>query len=527
MSKTGCFEYDVLIIGSGISGLSCALAAEEAGLAVAVISKEENISECNTFYAQGGIVARGVEDSPNLLSKDIMEAGDYLNYRSAVEDLADKGPGLVEELLIKKLGLEFCKNQKGEMDFTMEAAHSCRRILHVKDKTGESIEKVLTSAVKANKGIKIFNSHIAIDLITNTHNSRDSQDRYKATRVLGAYVFDQTRDRVCTFFASQVVLATGGVGDLFLHTSNPACATGDGVAMAARIGAEIINAEYIQFHPTILYHRDVKRFLISESLRGEGAVLKNRFGEAFMKRYQPKLKDLAPRDEVARAIFREIERTKSDYVYLDASAMETDVEIRFPGIFNQCRKVGIDIRREGIPVVPAAHYFCGGVKVNLSGESSIPGLYAVGETACTGVHGGNRLASVSLLEGLYYGHKAALDIAQKIAKPSERLKKSIPPWEFPQNEVEFDPILISQDLTNIRNTMWNYAGIVRKYHRLERAQSDLNYLSHRIEKFYKQAKLTRGIIELRNCLLTATVIVCSAFSNYTSIGAHYIEMPKN
>jgi L-aspartate oxidase len=329
---------------------------------------------------------------------------------------------------------------------------------------------------------------------------------------------------VKAFFAPAVLLATGGLGNLFLHTSNPPCATGDGLAMASRVGAEIINAEYIQFHPTVLFHRDVKRFLISEALRGEGAHLINHAGERFMKKYDPERGDLAPRDEVSRAMYREMEREGTDYLLLDArSADASPLEDRFPGIFKTCMDVGLDIRRELIPVVPAAHYFCGGIKVGITGRTSIPGLYAAGETACTGVHGANRLASVSLLEGIYFGQAAGLDAARNLSPVSAELWRSIPDWVYPTPMEEFDPVLIQQDMVSIQSTMWNYAGIIRTVKRLERAQADLNYLSHRIEKFYRQATVSRSIIELRNALVAAQVIVSAAFSNGRSLGCHFIE----
>jgi L-aspartate oxidase len=374
------------------------------------------------------------------------------------------------------------------------------------------------------KNITFFPSHIVIDLITNTHNSRDSQQRYKQKTVIGAYIFNEGSVEIDIFFAPSVIIATGGVGNLFLHTSNPTGATGDGTAMAYRIGAEILNAEYIQFHPTILFHRDVERFLISESLRGEGARLKNRHGDFFMEKYEPRLKDLAPRDEVSRAIFREMESDGSHFVFLDTGGMKhISLEDRFPGIFHECREVGINIITDPIPVVPAAHYFCGGIKVDLHGSTSISGLYAIGEASCTGLHGANRLASMSLLEGLFFGNKVIDSIINQRKEIPDALRKSIADWICPSREEEFDPILINQDMLNIQTTMWNYAGIIRKQKRLVRALSDLNYLSHRIEKFYKQAKITRKIIELRNSVLTATLIVRAAFANKISRGCHFIE----
>ncbi|MBT3271816.1 MAG: FAD-binding protein, partial [Spirochaetales bacterium] len=312
--------------------------------------------------------------------------------------------------------------------------------------------------------------------------------------------------------------------NLFLHTSNPLGATGDGIAMSYRIGSEILNAEYVQFHPTVLFHREVKRFLISEALRGEGAKLMNRKGEYFMEKYSPENADLAPRDEVARAIYREMEREDADYVRLDAARVsEFPVDQRFPAIFDQCLSLGIDIRKEPIPVVPAAHYFCGGVKVNLHGETSITGLYAAGEAACTGVHGANRLASISLLEGLFWGIRCADRIVDTLEKLPGSLIESIPKWVTPQVEEAFDPVLVNQDFRTLQSTMWNYAGIIRSHKRLLRALADLDYLSHRIEQFYRGAILTRRIIELRNSVLTASVIVRAALANPDSKGCHFIE----
>ncbi|MGA2975871.1 MAG: L-aspartate oxidase [Spirochaetia bacterium] len=524
MTDGQTYEFDLIVLGSGIAGLTAALAAAEEGRFVAVVSKEPLLEECNTRYAQGGIVARGENDSPQSLARDITMAGDGINCREAVELLAAEGPALVQRLLVEKLGVPFTRDPSGRPALTQEAAHSVRRIFFSKDTTGQAIETSILAAAASHPRIRAFPSHAAIDLITNTHNSTDPQERYRRMRVIGAYLWDPTTAKVKAFFAPAVILATGGVGNLFLHTSNPPCATGDGLAMASRIGAEILNAEYVQFHPTVLFHRDVKRFLISEALRGEGARLINHAGERFMKRYDPERQDLAPRDEVSRAMYREMENEGSEYLLLDARSAGGDpLEERFPGIFQKCMSVGLDIRQEPIPVVPAAHYFCGGVKVGISGRTSVSGLYAVGETACTGVHGANRLASVSLLEGLYFGHAAGTDAAHNLPSLPEGLKRSIPDWVHPTPGEEFDPVLIQQDMQNIQSTMWNYAGIIRNRKRLERALADLNYLSHRIERFYQKAAISRSIIELRNAVLNARVIVSAAFSNHKSLGCHFIE----
>ncbi len=516
--------FDAVIVGSGVAGLSTAIAAAEEGLRVCVLTKEEDASECNTLYAQGGIVGEGIDDSPELLAKDIMTAGDFLNFTEAVDLLSAEGPKCVTEYLTTKAGVPFFRNESGELDRTREAAHSTRRILHVRDESGKAIETGLLRYAGTFPNIVFFKRYTAVDLITNSHHARHTEERYRRARVIGVYALQESTGEVVSIFASAVVLATGGLGNLFLHTSNPKGAVGDGVAMAYRAGATILNAEFVQFHPTKLFHRDVKRFLISESLRGEGARLMNRKGEYFMERYEPELKDLAPRDEVSRAIYREIEVEEDSFVLLDTTCIEgISLKDRFPSIYSTCREIGIDIEREPIPVVPAAHYSCGGIKVNLNGKTSVKGLYAAGETACTGVHGANRLASVSLLEGLYFGIRTGKALAVRRYELSKELAGEIPEWIYPEHEIEFDPVLISNDLMNIRAAMWNYAGIIRTKRRLQRVLSDLNYLSHRIEKFYQEARMSRSIIELRNAVLTATLIAKAASNNPESRGCHYVR----
>lgn len=525
LKENNCF--DAIVIGSGISGIISAIALSEKNLKVAIFSKEDFLGECNTRYAQGGIVATGLDDSQEKLKFDILRAGVQANCIEAVDAISAEAPKLVEEFLVNKIKIPFSRNQDGEMDRTKEAAHSVRRIIHAKDKSGDAIETGLLSYLISKTNVEIFTHHIAIDLITNSHNSTNIQERYKKTKVLGVYVLDEKEEKIQKYFAKNIVLATGGIGNLYLHTSNYVGSTGDGIAMADRVGAEIINAEFVQFHPTVLFHRDIKRFLITEALRGEGARLLNKNGEYFMSKYSPELKELAPRDEVARAIYKEMELCGAEYVLLDATKITNiDIADRFPGIFSKCMEVGIDIRKEPIPVVPAAHYFCGGIKVNLNSETSVDGLYAVGECACTGVHGANRLASVSLLEGAYFPLKMAEKIAEKNHKQTNlpvQIIESIPEWISPVDQEDFDPVLLHQDLLVIQTTMWNYCGIVRSKKRISRALADLNYLRHRIEKFYMQAKINRKIIELRNAVIAASVIVKAASSNGVSKGCHFIK----
>ena len=515
---------DLLVIGAGIAGLSAAVTAAEQGLRVVVLTKERDILESNTRYAQGGIVGPSDEDTYALLENDILFAGAGINFADSVRLLVREGPELVESFLAGKIGVRFTKDESGRPSLTREAAHSVRRIFYAQDQTGEAIQTALSAYAQKTAGLEIFLEHTAIDLITSAHNSLDPQEKYRETRVFGAYVFDEANAIVVAFFAPIVLLASGGVGNLFLHTSNPIGATGDGIAMAYRIGSEILNAEYVQFHPTVFYHRDVKRFLISEALRGEGAKLMNKRGEYFMTQYSPHNGDLAPRDEVARAIYREMEREDTDYVRLDATKItEFPVEERFPAIYEKCRSLGIDIRKEAIPVVPAAHYFCGGVKVDLEGQTSISGLFAAGENACTGVHGANRLASVSLLEGLYWGVRCATQAVKKRKPLSESLIESVPDWIEPRVEKDLDPVLVNQDFRTIQSTMWNYAGIIRSRKRLLRALADLDYLNHRIDQFYRGVTLTRRILELRNSVSTASIIVRASLANPVSKGCHYIE----
>lgn len=515
-------SYDLIVCGSGIAGLAAAIKAARKGLRVCVLSKQPKLEDCNTAYAQGGIVGHGEGEDRELLAEDILKAGEYLNNRAAVELVAGEGPDLVEDFLLRDVGVPFCLDAAGGIDRTREAAHSVRRIYHVKDRTGAEIEGAMVAAARKEPRIDFFPSCMAIDIITNTHHSSDNQERYRPMRCCGLYVFVEGSGEVIPFYAPAVILATGGLGNIFLHTSNPRSATGDGIAMASRAGAEIVNAEYVQFHPTVLFDPDVDRFLISEAMRGEGARLVNRRGEYFMERYQPGLKDLAPRDQVARAIYLEMEQTGSPYMFLDATLLKVDPAERFPTIYETCRGIGLDIRKDPIPVVPAAHYFCGGIKADLEGRTTVPGLFAVGECSCTGIHGANRLASISLLEGLVFGCRAG-EAAAAVQPLGSALVRSIPDWVNAPGDEGADPILIEHDTLNIQTTMWDYTGILRTRKRLARAVSDINYLSHRIESFYREARLSKRLIELRNEVLVAGLIANAARANPVSLGCHYVR----
>jgi L-aspartate oxidase len=517
---------DVLIIGSGIAGASTALAlARNPKRKIIMITREVDPSESNTRWAQGGIIGRGLDDDADLLVEDILAAGAGASLPSAARILAEEGPALIREILIDTAGLEFDRDPQGVLEYGQEAAHSRRRILHVGDGTGKAIITGLMEAIRRKTNIELITRATAVDLITYPHHSRDPLDTYKPITCHGAYVFDRQGKAIHRTLAAATVLATGGLGRIFRNTTNPPGARGDGLAMAQRAGARIINTEYIQFHPTALSAPGAEGFLISEAVRGEGGLLLTPEGQRFMEKYSPEWKDLAPRDVVARAIHTEMEENGYSHVLLDiASRMPAEkIRRRFPNICAECLRVGLDITREPIPVVPAAHYSCGGVAVDAWGYNSIVNLYAVGEVSCTGLHGANRLASTSLLEGLVWGQRAARRIESILSAghPPIPGRSEIPAWDESGLTQDSDSALIQGDMQTIQNIMWHYVGLVRSGDRLSRAIRELRHLQNEIETFYRQTKLSDGLIGLRNAAEVALMIAQAAHHNHTSLGSHF------
>jgi L-aspartate oxidase len=509
-------QFDYLVLGSGIAGLSFALKVAPRGR-VAIITKK-NKAESNTNYAQGGIAAvTSREDSFEMHVRDTLEAGAGLCRENVVRTIVEEGPARIQELI--ELGMKFSERQdpanhgRHELDLGKEGGHSKRRILHAKDVTGREIERALLDAVAHQPNIEVFENHFAIDLITSQKLGYVGDNR-----CLGVHVLDKNSGRVATFVAPVTLLATGGCGKVYLYTTNPDIATGDGVAMAYRGGAAIANMEFIQFHPTCLYHPKAKSFLISEAVRGEGGVLKTIAGDEFMDRYHP-LKSLAPRDVVARAIDSEMKKSGADYVLLDITHKPAKFVIeRFPNIYQNCLKYGIDITKEPIPVVPAAHYQCGGVVTNLDGETEIAGLYAVGEVSCTGLHGANRLASNSLLEALVCAHRAAEKV---LANPPGKNDFEIPLWQPGHATNADEMVVVSHNWDEIRRLMWDYVGIVRTNKRLQRAEKRIANLQEEIQEYYWDFIVTSDLLELRNIATVAELIVKSALARPESRGLNY------
>jgi L-aspartate oxidase len=517
---------DVLIIGSGIGGATAALnLARDPKRHIILINRAPDPRESNSRYAQGGIIGRGPGDSPELLVEDILAAGAGASLPRAARILAEEGPALLKEILIDKAKVLFDEQSDGEPDWGQEGAHSRRRILHVGDGTGQAIISALMQKVQQQSNIELITEATAVDLITYPHHSRDPLASYEPVTCHGAYVFDRKGKAVHRTLAAVTILATGGIGRIFRNTTNPSGARGDGLAMANRAGARILNTEYIQFHPTALAVPGAEGFLISEAVRGEGGVLLGPDGRPFMEKYAPEWKDLAPRDVVARAIHTEMETNGYSYVLLDIATHlpAEEIKVRFPNIYYECQRVGLDITLEPIPVVPAAHYFCGGVAVDDQGRTNIDRLYAVGEVSCTGLHGANRLASTSLLEGLVWGTRAAGDIAVLLdgGLKCAVTPQDIPAWDESGLTQDSDPALIQGDMQTIQNIMWHYVGLIRSGDRLSRAIRELRHMQNEIETFYRKTKLSDGLIGLRNAVEVALIVSQAARHNRQSRGCHF------
>ena len=458
------------------------------------------------------------------MAEDITRAGDGHCNPAAVNILAEEGPGRVEEVLLKRVNVQFDRAADGQLSLVREGGHSMHRILHVADYTGKAIEVALVAALRAHPNVTLLTGHTAVDLLTPAHHAQDRHVIYEPLSCIGAYLFEQATGTIKRCMARKTVLATGGLGQIFLRTSNPPGARGDGFAMASYAGARLINMEFVQFHPTTFHQDGAPNFLISEAVRGAGARLVLANGEPFMQRYAPEWKDLAPRDVVARSIHREMLSRGLTHVYLDLRAYIPREEIvsHFPTIRESCLAHGVDIATDLVPVVPAAHYTCGGVWVDAWGRTTLEDLYAAGEVSCTGLHGANRLASTSLLEGLVWGHRVAADIQRTLPVKLRIDPDQIPPWQDAGLE-DPDPALIRQDMGAIKQIMWNYVGLVRTTSRLSRALSELRHLETEILHFYRRSRLTDELIGLRHAVRTAILVAEAAWENKRSMGAHYRE----
>lgn len=510
-------ESDFLVIGSGIAGLLAAIKLSDLGTVNLVTKKERG--ESSTNYAQGGIaVPLGEGDSVELHVKDTLETGCGLSRPEVVELVIGQGPPCLKQLI--GMGVSFSTDQAGDaasLDLGKEGGHSARRIVHTKDHTGRAIETALLERARSTGKIEILENHLAVDLLLD---SRRLGKPVEPDRCWGAYVMDAIDHSITPFVAKVTLLASGGAGKVYLYTSNPDIATGDGIAMAYRGGARVSNLEFVQFHPTCLYHPRAKSFLISEAVRGEGAILRTLEGEAFMGRYHPR-GDLAPRDTVARAVDTEMKRRGDKHVLLDLSPIgEAKIKERFPHIYETCLEYGIDITRRPVPVVPAAHYMCGGVVTDLKGRSNIEGLLCAGEVACTGLHGANRLASNSLLEALVFADVTAETAGEIIAGKSVPLP-GVEPWRDEGTAPVREVVFFDHDWDQVRRLMWDYVGIVRSDQRLAIARRRIRLLREQIEEYYRKYELTPDLIELRNIALVGELIIRSAQMRRESRGLHY------
>jgi L-aspartate oxidase len=518
-------EADVLVIGSGIAGLTVALHAAQFAR-VLVVTKREG-QESNTHYAQGGVAAAlGEDDRLELHEHDTLVCGVGLCDPEAVRVLVEEGPGEVIGLLA--MGVRFSRDPRrsGQLDLGREGGHSRRRIVHVKDRTGAAIQAVLLRRVLAHPRIRVLEDQIMVDLILEGKHLAGRRRAKGRDRVWGAYLLDRRTHRIRAAAARATVLATGGAGKVYLYTTNPDIATGDGVAAAFRAGAPVANLEFMQFHPTCLFHPEAKSFLISEAVRGEGGRLLTSDGKPFMHRYH-RLRELAPRDVVARAIDAEMKTRGDKCVYLDMRGLRRILERRFPHITERLAEFGFDPKREPIPVVPAAHYMCGGVVTDLDGRVGIPGLYAAGEVTCTGVHGANRLASNSLLEALVFGRRAGRAVLKQLtAEPGERLPR-LPAWRFDGAVPPKEQVIFDHNWDAVRRVLWDYMGIVRSDERLRRAATMVAVLRDQIERDYWQYRLDADLVELRNIGLVGDLMIACALRRRESRGLHFnVDHPK-
>ena len=516
-------KFDFLVIGSGIAGMSLALKVADKGK-VAIICKTE-LEEANTYFAQGGIasVTNLAVDNFDKHIEDTMIAGDWLNDRSAVEMVVRNAPSQIQELI--RWGVQFDKKENGEFDLHREGGHSEFRILHHKDNTGAEIQTSLIRAIQQHPNITIFKRHFAVEIITQHHLGFIVTRHTPGIKCFGAYVLDEETGKVETFLSRVTVMATGGCEAVYRNTTNPLVATGDGIAMVYRAKGAVKNMEFIQFHPTALFHPgDRPCFLITEAMRGYGGVLRTLDGQEFMHKYDPRL-SLAPRDIVARAIDKEMKLRGEDHVYLDVTHKDPEETKRhFPNIYQKCLSIGIDITKDYIPVAPAAHYLCGGICVDLNGQSSIRRLYALGECSCTGLHGGNRLASNSLIEAVVYADAAARHILETFERYD--FNTDIPEWDDAGTISNEERILITQSMKEVNQIMEAYVGIVRSNTRLTRAWNRLDILYEETEALFKRSKASKELCELRNMINVGYLITRQAMERKESRGLHFtIDYP--